>query len=37
MPVTTFDFKEKYRYQTGFDSHLEFVCPSRQAYCDILG
>ncbi|KAK1675762.1 homogentisate 1,2-dioxygenase [Colletotrichum godetiae] len=23
MPVTTFDFKEKYRYQVGFDSHLE--------------
>lgn len=25
MPVTTFDFKEKYRYQVGFDSHLEYV------------
>ncbi|KAM0322260.1 hypothetical protein ACHAQA_009549 [Verticillium albo-atrum] len=23
MPVTTFDFQEKYRYQVGFDSHLE--------------
>ncbi|KAH6681190.1 homogentisate 1,2-dioxygenase [Plectosphaerella plurivora] len=22
MPVTTFDLKEKYRYQTGFNSHL---------------
>ncbi|KAH7375305.1 homogentisate 1,2-dioxygenase [Plectosphaerella cucumerina] len=22
MPVTTFDFKEKYQYQTGFNSHL---------------
>jgi hypothetical protein len=25
MPVTTFDFKEKYRYQTGFNSHLQYV------------
>ncbi|KAK3492597.1 homogentisate 1,2-dioxygenase [Neurospora hispaniola] len=23
MPVTNFDFKEKYRYQNGFDSYLE--------------
>lgn len=23
MPVTTFDFKEKYRYLNGFNSHLE--------------
>ncbi|KAL2760073.1 hypothetical protein ACRALDRAFT_1060002 [Sodiomyces alcalophilus JCM 7366] len=23
MPVTTFDFPERYRYQTGFNSHLE--------------
>ncbi|GKT94068.1 homogentisate 1,2-dioxygenase [Colletotrichum tofieldiae] len=23
MPVTSFDFQEKYRYQVGFDSHLE--------------
>lgn len=25
MPVTQFDTKEKYRYQNGFDSHLEYV------------
>lgn len=23
MPVTKFDVEEKYRYQSGFDSHLE--------------
>ncbi|KAJ0157333.1 hypothetical protein CTA2_12694 [Colletotrichum tanaceti] len=22
MPVTTFDFEEKYRYHVGFDSHI---------------
>lgn len=25
MPVTEFDFKEKYRYQNGFDSYFEQV------------
>jgi hypothetical protein len=25
MPVTEFEFAEKYRYQCGFDSHLEYV------------
>lgn len=25
MPVTQFTTKEKYRYQNGFDSHLEYV------------
>lgn len=27
MPVTEFDFKEKYRYQNGFDSYFEQVQP----------
>lgn len=25
MPVTKFDTAEKYRYQNGFESHLEYV------------
>lgn len=25
MPVTAFDFKEKYRYQNGFDSYFEYT------------
>lgn len=29
MPVTEFDFKEKYRYQNGFDSYFEQVQPPR--------
>jgi hypothetical protein len=24
MPVTQFDTKERYRYQNGFDNHLEY-------------
>lgn len=32
MPVTQFDFKEKYRYQNGFDSYFEQVqTPSIEA------
>lgn len=29
MPVTSFSTKEKYRYQNGFNSHLEWVSLSR--------
>jgi len=25
MPVTTFDFKEKYRYLNGFDNHHQLA------------
>lgn len=25
MPVTTFDIPERYRYQVGFNSHLEYA------------
>lgn len=27
MPVTDFTFKEKYRYQNGFDSYFEYLLP----------
>lgn len=28
MPVTNFDFQEKYQYQNGFDSYFEYALPS---------
>jgi hypothetical protein len=27
MPVTNFDFKEKYQYQNGFDCYFEYALP----------